>query len=126
MSNTLNDFRCKILRCAAKRVSFDSIVARFDSLFAQTEISNFQVTILVQQHIFWFQVSVYHTISMKTSYGFNELGSVKASSSFRKLCLFSQMEKQLASIEKIHNEVKLSISLEGVMKLHDEGTIDLF
>ena len=126
MSNTLNDFWREILRCTAKGVSFDGIIACLDPLLAQTEISDFQVAILVQQHIFWLQVSVYDAISMKTSYGLNELGCIKTGSSFRKLCLLPQVEKQLATIKKIHDKVKLGISLEGVMKLYDKRTVDLF
>jgi len=126
MSNTLNDFWSEILRCTAKGVSFDGIIACLDPLLAQTEISDFQVAILVQQHIVWLQVSVYDAISMKTSYGLNELGCIKTGSSFWKLCLLSQMEKQLATIKKIHDKVKLGISLEGVMKLYDKRTVDLF
>ena len=126
MSNTLNDFRGEVLRCTAKGVSFDGLIACLDPLLAQTKISDFQVAILVQQHIFWLQVSVYDAISMKTSNGFNELGCIKTGSSFRKLCLLSQMEKQLATVKKIHDKVKLCISLEGVMKLYDERTVDLF
>jgi hypothetical protein len=36
------------------------------------------------------------------------------------------MEKQLATVKKIHDKVKLGISLEGVMKLYDKRTVDLF
>ena len=36
------------------------------------------------------------------------------------------MEEQLTAVEEIHNEVELSIGLEGVVQLNDEGTVDLF
>lgn len=63
---------------------------------------------------------------METSDRFNELCSVEASTSLREFRLLTKMEEQLTAVKEIHNEVELSIGLEGVVQLNDEGTVDLF
>ena len=35
------------------------------------------------------------------------------------------MEEKLASVEKIHHKVKLGVSLESIVKFHNERTVDL-
>lgn len=35
------------------------------------------------------------------------------------------MEEKLASVEKIHYKVKLGVSLESIVKFHNERTVDL-
>jgi hypothetical protein len=52
---------------------------------------------------------------MKTSNGFNKLGRVKTSSSLRKLRFFPQVEEKFTTIQEIHNEIELCISLESIM-----------
>ena len=63
---------------------------------------------------------------MQASKGFHELSSIEAGSSLGELLVFAQMVEQLSSIEEVHNEVQLGWGLEGVVKLHNEWTVDLF
>ena len=53
------------------------------------------------------------------------LSSVEACSALRKLLVFPKVVKKLSSIEEVHNEVKLCISLEGVVEVDDKRVLNL-
>ncbi len=36
------------------------------------------------------------------------------------------MIEKLSTIQKVHNEVQLLVSLEGIVKVNDEGALNLF
>jgi hypothetical protein len=36
------------------------------------------------------------------------------------------VEEELASVAKVHHEVKFRVRLESVVKLHNEGRVDFF
>ncbi len=63
---------------------------------------------------------------MEAAQSLYELGGVEAGTPLTKLLVLAQMVEQLTAIEKVHHEVELSRCLERVLKLHDEGTVDLF
>ena len=63
---------------------------------------------------------------MQTPNCFNELRSIEAGPPFWELNLFAQMSEQLAAVEEVHHKVEFGVSLECVVKLDDERTINLF
>lgn len=65
MPNALNDLRRQILRRAAKRLGFVTLL-RIDPLFRETEIRDFQISLIVKQNIFWFQIAIDNIVLMQT------------------------------------------------------------
>ena len=63
---------------------------------------------------------------MQTFYCTDDLSCIEPSSLLCELHLFSEMPEQLTSIEKIHDEVQLLISLKGIVKVDDKWILYLF
>ena len=55
MARVLNNFGRKVLCCAAKRLSLLILI----QVFCQSEVSQFNIPILLHKHIFWLQVSMH-------------------------------------------------------------------
>lgn len=98
VSDPLNDLWRQVLWRATERECSLFWVSGVDSLFAQAEICDFQVAIVVEEYIFRLQVSVDHTVLVQTADGFNELGRIEACPSLWELGLLAQMEKQFTAI----------------------------
>ena len=61
MTLLFNDLRCKVLRGAAET---ESLIARCHEL-AESKISQVDVTILINEDIFWFEISVHNAVLMQ-------------------------------------------------------------
>ena len=79
---------------------------------------------MIKKHIFRLEISIDNTIVMQTTETFNELGGIEASPSLAELLVLSQVVKQLASIQEVHDKVEFGRSLESVMQFHNERTVD--
>jgi tellurite resistance-related uncharacterized protein len=58
--------------------------------------------------------------------GAHQLSCIEFRPIFRKACLPAKVIEKLSTIQEIHNEVQLLIGLEGIVKVYDEGTLNLF
>lgn len=67
--------RCYIIWCSAK--SLRGLVSH-NAFFAHTEIGDFYVTVLVQQHVVQFQISVYDTVEMQIEQSDRDLRGIKS------------------------------------------------
>jgi hypothetical protein len=55
----------------------------------------------------------------------DHLSGVEACSSLGKLVVLAEVVEELATVEEVHDEVQLGIGLEGVVKIHNEGALNL-
>jgi len=63
---------------------------------------------------------------METFQGAHQLSCIELCPIFCKTCLPPKVIEKLSTIQEIHNEVQLLVSLEGIVKVYDEGTLNLF
>lgn len=97
-----------------------------DALFRQTEVCDLQVSLKVEQYVFWLEVSVNDFILMQMPNRFHHLRRIKASTSLRELVILSQMIEQFAAVAEVHHEVQLQICLERIVQFDDERVFDFF
>lgn len=126
MANTLDNLRGQVLGRATKRKSLSAFgLISLYALLAEPEVGNLQVAITIKQYILWLQISIDYAILVETADSFDQLGRVEASPALREFSLLPQVVEQFTAIQEIHNEVKLSVGLKRVVKLHDERAVDL-
>ena len=63
---------------------------------------------------------------MEAFQGTHKLSCIKLCPIFGETSLPAKVIEQLPAVQEIHNEVQLLISLEGIVKVYDEGTLNLF
>ena len=88
-------------------------------LLRKTKISDSNMALRVKEHIFWFEVSVNDSLIMQAAQRVNYLSSVDLCSLFAKLLVFPQVSEKFSSVQKVNNEVKFGLSLEGVVQPND-------
>ena len=124
MPGTSYNFRGHVFWCPTEWVSLR--IALIDSLLGKSKICNFEVPVSVQKDILGFQVSIDDPIRVKAFQGAHQLSCIEFCSIFRKTCLPAKVIEKLSTVQEIHNEVQLLIGLEGIVKVYDEGTLNLF
>lgn len=126
VANTLDDLRRQVLGRTTERERLGTFrLISLHTLLAESEVSNLQVAVAIEQNILRFQISVDNTILVEAADRFDQLGSVEASPTLRKFSLLPQMVEKFTTIQEVHDEVKLCFGLKCVVKLHDERAIDL-
>ena len=82
------------------------------------------MAIRVKEYIFWFEVSVNNSLIVQAAQRVNYLSSVDLCPLFAKLLVFPQVSEKFSSIQEVNNEVKFSLSLEGVVQPNDVRIFD--
>lgn len=67
---------------------------------------------MVKQDVLRLEVTVDDSVLVEHAEGFDELGSVEASSPLAKLLVLPQVVEQLSTVEEIHHEVEFGGCLE--------------
>ena len=78
----------------------------------------------VKEHIFWFKVSINDSLIVQAAQRVNYLSSVDLCPLFAKLLVFPQVSKKFSSVQEVNNEVKFSLSLEGVVQPNNVRIFD--
>lgn len=73
--------------------------------FTQSEITQGNVTSIIQQNVLWLQVPVDHLEAMQTFKRTEQFGGVEASSVDVKALFFLEMVEQLATIDKCKDKI---------------------
>ena len=123
MSVGLDNLRREILWGAAESVGHAAIRGLLD--LGQAKICELEVTLRVEKHVLWLEISVDDTVLVQVLQGQGDLGGVETCSILREADLLAEMEEELASIQEVRDEVKRLRRLEGEVKLHNEGMRDL-
>jgi len=92
---------------------------------AETEIGESDMALGVDQDVFRLYISVDYSLGMQVLQRKNALGHVKLGTLFRKLSCELEMVKQLATVDKFHNEIKIYVILEGELQLHHKWMVEL-
>jgi len=85
----------------------------------QSEIYNFDVPFFVNEYVFWFQVAVYHTVLVHELNGEQKLSGIELRSLWRKALGLPNLEKQVTTLDILHDEVE-GVLLEYVAKEADD------
>ena len=121
MARSLYDFGCEVLRGTAEGVG---LIVHSHVLLRKTEIGNSDMALRVKEYIFWFEVSVNDSLIVQAAQCVNYLGSVDLCPLFAKLLVFPQVGEKFSSVQEVNNEVKFSLSLEGVVQPNDVRIFD--
>mmetsp|Transcript_24716 Transcript_24716/g.44767 ORF Transcript_24716/g.44767 Transcript_24716/m.44767 type:complete len:240 (+) Transcript_24716:420-1139(+) len=121
MSRLTQDLRCHILwRSAHGGGSFTWML---NFVLCQTKITQFHMTLCIQQHIFRFQITINDSSFVQMAHCQNEFRRVKSGYPFRKSSIPRQVEKQFSTGAIIQNQVQFVLRLKGKMKLHDKRMV---
>ena len=63
---------------------------------------------------------------MEAFQGADKLCCIELSPIFGKTCIPAKVIEKLSAVQEIHNEVQLLVSLERIVKVYDEGALNLF
>ena len=96
----------------------------FPDDFGQTEISNLDMAIHVNENILWLYVTVNYIFVVKVLEAEQNLTHVKLCKSLRKFPLLKQVAKKFTSCTDIHNEEKFFSALESPVKLYQKGMVE--
>lgn len=128
-----NDFWRQILWRAAEGKGLS--VLCIDPLLRKAEICYLNVPRAVKDNVFRFQISINirhirilpvdDAVRMECFNCADYFCRIEASSFLRELHISSQMPEQLASIEKVHDEVQFFICLKSVMQVNNERVLNL-
>lgn len=97
-----------------------------DSHLAQAKISQLDVSLSVDEHILWLQISVQNVHLVEMLQSQQNIGSVKLGCILLKSANLTEIEEQLASGAVLQTEEQLGLRLEGVVHLHDVGVVHTF
>ena len=92
-----------------------------------SKINDFQsvVEILIDEHVFRFDVSVYNVFFMEICYGMKNLLNNLCSCFLRKGSNFNDFVKEFTSLAKLGDKIKSLIVLEYLIKLQNVWVIQL-
>lgn len=124
MTGTSHNFWGHVFWCPTEGVSLR--IALIDSLLRESKICNFEVPVFIQKDILGFQVSIDDPIRVEALQGAHQLCCIELSPIFGKTCLPAKVIEKLPSVQEIHYKVQLLVSLEGIVKVYYEGTLNLF
>mmetsp|Transcript_51915 Transcript_51915/g.110321 ORF Transcript_51915/g.110321 Transcript_51915/m.110321 type:complete len:289 (-) Transcript_51915:16-882(-) len=119
----VNDLWGQVFRGSAHCLGRDVV---HDSFLAQTKVSDFHVSIRIQQHVLRLQVSVDDSQAMQVGDRAGGLGDVEASTALAEAARSAEMVEQLTAWAELHDHVELLGGLEGVVEGDDEGVGDGF
>lgn len=123
MTSPFNNLRSQVFRRAAETMS---LFVSTKALFAQPKISNSNMAFSVKEDIFWLQISIYNSCSVKAADCIDNFSSIYLSSLFIKSLFFPQICEKFTTVEEINDEVEFRFCLECIMKPHNIWIFDFF
>ena len=121
MAGALNYFRGKIFwrstECICHLISGNL-------QFTQTEVSQLNVTFVIEDDVLWLQISVDDPVTVEALERQYNFSGIKSCSVFSKLLFLAQMEKEFATVEEINDKIETFWSLKCIVKLDDEGMVN--
>ena len=92
---------------------------------AQTKVAKCNVTGVVEENVFWLQITVNDVEAVQTLESAEKLGRVKAGAIDVESLLLLQVMEEFATVDKRKDQVELFRRLKGEFQRHDEGIVDL-
>lgn len=119
----MDDFWGQVFWCAAQRVRFDGSIVVMPKPFGETEINKFYMTLVVEQKILGFEISVSHAtlVLVKVFKHQDNLGSVESSDRFVKAAKFSQVAEELTARYVVEEHIERVGVGKGGDQVRDEG-----
>jgi len=114
--------RGKVLGCTAEGVG---AVLVLHVKLAKAEVAEGNVTLIVEQDIFWLEIAVDDVEAVQALEGAQQLSRVETTAVDIETLFPLQMMEQLAAVDKSKNEVELLGTLEGKLEGNDERVVDL-
>lgn len=102
MACSFDDFWSQVFWGSAETVGE---FIRSHSLFGETEVSDSDMTVFVQQHVFWLEITIDYTVLMQATNGVYYLCGVNLSPLLSKPLVFSQVGEHLSSVQEVNDEV---------------------
>lgn len=119
---TLQDhFWRHVLGAATKRVSDFSGV---HSTFGETKICNLDMTIMVNQEIFWFKISINDILLMKVHQAIHDFNEIEPGVFLTHSLDGFEVVEKLSTGTVVENKTDKIVGLETVIKLDNKGVVE--
>ena len=92
----------------------------FSKDLADAKVGEFDVAMLVDEYVLWFEVAIDDTPTMQVLDCEDKLCSVEASFLLAEITFAGDEHKKVTTIDKIGNEIQVRLSLECVMQAEKE------
>ena len=120
---SVQNFRSEIFRRTAKAVGATGTVG--DPFLGQSKVGETNVTLGVEQYIFWFQISVHNVEAMHVAESKYDFRGIKARSFLSELPQLAEMEEEFSTSTVVQDEVQLVLGLKCHVHSDDEGVLDV-
>ena len=121
MTSAGKHFWRKILGSSTERHGQFSVI----NFGGETEISQKEVTIFVEQDIFWLQISVHNLLLVEMSKSNCDLGNHEPGLLFWETSNFDEMSEELTTLDEVHKEENSDRVLENVLHTDYEWVINV-
>ena len=123
VTGPFNNFRSQVFWRSTETMC---LLVSSKALLAQPKISYSNMPFGVEEDIFWFQISVDDSCSVKAADGVDYFSGVYLCSLFVKSLFFPQVCEKFTSIKEIDDKIEFRICLECIMQAHNIWILDFF
>ena len=120
---SIQNFRGQVFRCSTKTIGSADTVT--DALLGQAKIREPNVSLVVQQDIFWFQIPIDNIQTMNIGNSQHNLCRIESGSGFGKPSQSAQMVKEFATRTIIQHKVQFILGLEGHVHSHNKWMLHI-
>lgn len=113
--------RGQVLCSAAERVGKFTLLHKL----GEAEVSYEEITVFTDQHVLRLQVSIDNAFLVQMGEGKGDLGREELGLVLREHADFDQVTEQLASLDKLHEEIDSELILEDILHVDEEGVVYL-
>ena len=97
-----------------------------NSHLGQTKIGELDITLAVNEHIFWLQISVENVQTVQMLEGKKDVGCVELCSVLLKSTNLTQVEEELTTWAVLKGDIQLALSLECIVHLDNKIVVYTF
>ena len=92
---------------------------------AHSKVCQTKVTLVIDQDIFWLEVSIEDTLAVHVLEGKDNLSSVELCPSLLKTIpiVLVQVIEKFSTVDKFHHHVKVVLILKSILKAHNERVV---
>ena len=116
-------FWCHVPR--SSRLDVMVVLTRAINLFSYPEIGQVQITFIVKNQIFWFEITVNYVLLMTSIESHGDAGNKELSTFWLKGSLLNEVKSEVTTREQIYGQVQVVFILECVVSVDNELRIPL-
>lgn len=117
------NLRSKVLGCSTNTLG---IIMPKDVFLRQTEISNFDVSVVTHKNVLWFQISVENILRVQVMQSQEYIGCIESGGILLESTNLRKIEEKLTTWAIFEHKKELAITLEGIVHLDNKRMSNIF